>query len=180
MKTEKTVPVPKVDIDAPLAAQIEKSTEYEGGVTPKNRFLYVLGIFSFIGICLLVGATAYFYLTQFRGKGEEKRVKMVEEQGQIQEETKSFERSGITFEVLNGSGVAGAAKKVAEKIEDLGYKVLKTGNTEETSGNKLYLRADIADFSDEIISDLADFDISGVSGELTEGSASARVVLGTQ
>src|SRR3972149_3720829 len=98
-------PVPEVDINAPLKAPLEHSTEYEPGVTPKNKLLYILGIISFLGISLLAVSILVFYLTAFKGKAEEKKVAVVEQA--VQEEQEAFDRGKITFEVLNGSGVTG-------------------------------------------------------------------------
>jgi hypothetical protein len=91
-------------------------------------------------------------------------------------------RDDWSFEVLNGSGVAGAAKKAADKIEVLGYKVIDMGNAESSnsSGNKLYVTADMIDRGDLLIADLrADFNIASVSGEFKSSStASARLIIG--
>ena len=42
-------------------------------------------------------------------------------------------RSNWSLEILNGSGVTGAAKKIADKIQALGYPVVKTGNADKDS-----------------------------------------------
>jgi hypothetical protein len=47
-----------------------------------------------------------------------------------------------------------------------------------TKGNKLYLDVTVQEFSKQIIVDLAEFDISTVSGVLTDSSAAARLVIG--
>jgi hypothetical protein len=54
--------VPNIDINTPLKAPIKESTEYEMGVTPKNKTLYALGIFGFIGITFLVLIILFLYL----------------------------------------------------------------------------------------------------------------------
>jgi hypothetical protein len=54
--------VPNIDINTPLKAPIKESTEYEMGVTPKNKSLYVLGIIVFAGISLLVLIILFLYL----------------------------------------------------------------------------------------------------------------------
>lgn len=169
--------VPQVDINAPLKAPIEESTVYETAVTPKNRFLYILGLTGFVGISLLACSILIFYLTGFKGKAEYKGVIKVESKTSETQKS-SFDRASVTFEVLNGSGVVGAAKKTADRVQGLGYRVIGMGNAEATKGNKLYLKNSATEFSQQILSDLTDFNISTVSGELTEGSASARLILG--
>ena len=175
MKT--ILPVPKIDMNASLTVPMDKSTNYDTGVTPKNKYLYILGIFGFAGIILSTCVIFYFYLTGFKGKSEDKNV-VVLESAAIEEVLPIFNRSNITFEVLNGSGVAGAAGAAGIKIQDLGFKIIKTGNTQTTKGNKLYLNKNVQEFSNQIIADLPVFNISTVSGELTEGTVSARLILG--
>jgi hypothetical protein len=62
IEVKETNPVPQVDINSPLKAPIKESTEYETGVTPKNKTLYALGIFGFIGITFLVLIILFLYL----------------------------------------------------------------------------------------------------------------------
>jgi hypothetical protein len=181
---EKTIkvalPVPKMDINAPIKVPIGEpgeSTEYATGVTPKNRLLYVLGLVGFVVLSLLVCGILIFYVTGFRSISEQKVVKVVESQVEVSK-TPTFERGNITFEVLNGSGVPGAAKKAADSLQGLGYEVTGTGNTGQVAGNKLYLKTSVEGYLDNIITDLSGFEISTVSGELTEGTASARLVIG--
>ena len=49
-------------------------------------------------------------------------------------------RSEITIEVMNGSGVSGAAGKLATTLEELGYTIGEVGNAEETTGYELYVQ----------------------------------------
>lgn len=99
----------------------------------------------------------------------------------------SLVRSDWTFEVLNGSGVSGVAKKVAEELQKLGYLVLKTGNADKQTYAKteILVRKDYADggaFGTKInlvIADIKDvIKIASVAGELREGTASARIIIG--
>lgn len=55
-------PVPEIDINVPINAPIEESTGYETKVSPKNKFLYILGIIALLGIVLLTGIILVFYL----------------------------------------------------------------------------------------------------------------------
>ncbi len=96
-------------------------------------------------------------------------------------------RSDWSLEVLNGSGTSGLAKKVAAEILALGYPVVKTGNADKQTYAKteIFVRKDFADGGafgtkvDLIIADLKDvIKIASVAGELTEGTASARIVIG--
>jgi hypothetical protein len=91
----------------------------------------------------------------------------------------TLERKNITFEVLNASSTSGLAKKGAEKLEALGYKIGKTGNySGEVEENELYLSKDLMEKKDLILEDLkADFKISTVSGELKSATSSGRLIL---
>lgn len=92
-----------------------------------------------------------------------------------------FVRPDFSFEVLNGSGTSGLAKKFALKLQDLGYQVIKTGNADKQTYAKteILVRKDYTDKVDVIIADLKDaIKIASIAGELKEGTASARIILG--
>lgn len=169
--------VPHVDMEAPLTVLMDESTVYETGITPKNKFLYILGSFGFFAIIFLTGSALYFYLNNFKVKMEDKSL-VATENKIIQEEQIQLDKSSIYFEILNGSGVAGEARRIGNRIEEVGYKVVSTGNAARTNGNKLYLSKTAQEFSEQIIADLTEFDISTVSGVLTNSTASARLIIG--
>lgn len=95
--------------------------------------------------------------------------------------TPAFHKQDVTFEVLNGSGIAGAAAKAADKIIAAGYPVVSVGNADSATyaTSKLYLTGAMQSHADQIISDLSvGFGISSVSGILTDSTASARIIVG--
>ncbi len=90
-------------------------------------------------------------------------------------------RADFSFEVLNGSGTSGLAKKFALKIQDLGYQVVKTGNADKQTYVKteIFVKKDLMSKIDLVIADLKDaIKIASVAGELKEGTASARIIIG--
>lgn len=92
-----------------------------------------------------------------------------------------LDRSKWSFEVLNGSGVTGQAKKVADKMQALGYPVIKTGNADKDNYPKTQIlaKADLLSKIDLVIADLKDtIKIASAAGELREGTASARIIIG--
>lgn len=92
-------------------------------------------------------------------------------------------RSEWSFEVLNGSGVTGAAKKLAEELRKLGYEVLKTANADKETytQNQIYIKAELKDKVDLVIADLKDIiKIASVAGELKDSTASARIIIGKE
>lgn len=90
-------------------------------------------------------------------------------------------RADWSFEVLNGSGAAGLAKKIADKLKDLGYPVIKTGNADRDDYPKtaIFVKSSLKDKLDLVIADIKDvIKIASVAGELKEGTASARIIIG--
>ncbi|OGE27997.1 hypothetical protein A2867_03645 [Candidatus Daviesbacteria bacterium RIFCSPHIGHO2_01_FULL_40_11] len=90
-------------------------------------------------------------------------------------------RSDWSFEILNGSGVTGAAKKLADEMQALGYPVIKVGNADRDnySETQILIREDLSEKIDLVIADLKDtIKIASVAGQLKEGTASARIIIG--
>lgn len=95
-------------------------------------------------------------------------------------ESEQLERSEISLEILNGSGVAGLAAETMASFEDLGYEEVRVGNVEAAAGNELYVKAGYEDRVDVLLDDvLAELEIATISGELEDdGEIVARIVLG--
>jgi hypothetical protein len=89
--------------------------------------------------------------------------------------------STTTLEILNGSGVSGAAGKTATSLEKLGYKITKTGNA-SNSNYKLsvvYVNPNFTD-TDKLLQDLkTTFGSATISGTLKDSTASAQIIVGT-
>ncbi len=97
------------------------------------------------------------------------------------EAPKILERSQWSLEVLNGSGVTGLAKKVGDKLQGLGYPVVKTGNADKSNylTTQILVKKDLAEKVDLVIADLKDIiKIASYGGELKDSTASARIILG--
>lgn len=146
-----------------------------------NKGLLFLGI---IGILLTLGAVVGFYFLFIKSKPQQ----VLEVQPQFTN-TKSQEagsgeklnREEWTFEVLNGSGVAGAAKTVASKLEGSGYKVVKTGNADKADYGKttLFIATPLKDKESLVLGDIKEL-LGAVEsgGDLKDSTASARLVVG--
>lgn len=88
-------------------------------------------------------------------------------------------RGEMSLEVLNGSGVAGAAARVAGQFEELGYRILEIGNVETTEGNQVYVRASDKDRAARLLEDAKEkLGVGEVTGELKNSTATARIVIG--
>lgn len=93
----------------------------------------------------------------------------------------SLNRSEWSFELQNGSGATGLAKKVADKIKDLGYAVVKTGNADKSNypTTQVLVKKGLEEKLDLVIADLKDVvKIASYGGELKDSTASARIILG--
>lgn len=90
-------------------------------------------------------------------------------------------RSDWSFEVLNGSGITGAAKEVADQLKALGYPVIKTANADKDDYaiSEIFVKEDLLEKLDPVIVDLKDvIKFASSAGELKEGTASARIIIG--
>jgi hypothetical protein len=102
--------------------------------------------------------------------------------------TPAFLRSSITFEVLNGSGAAGAALKGATKLTDAGYTVVSTGNAKKQASTQLFITSSLSPTAvSELLGDMQSlFSISSSSGDLLDSkgisrsTASALLILGVK
>lgn len=157
--------------------------ESEPKIERQNKKLFFLGFGVFIAtvICTLIFGLLFMQLN-----GSEKQKAPVES---IQQEPTpsptptTIDRESWTFEVLNGSGVAGAAAKASEKLEKLGYKVTNTGNAEEeVTITEIYISKDKSEEESKLLIDdlKSDFGELTVTGELTDSTASVRIILGKE
>lgn len=136
-------------------------------------FLFLFGISGWV----------YHLTDRFREKTDEETTTETTTETETAEEAEEtlelLTREVITLEILNGSGVAGAAAETADIFEELGYEILEIGNADETIGNQLYVNPEVADLIAVLLEDVeGELDIASVSGELEDSSASARIILG--
>lgn len=92
-----------------------------------------------------------------------------------------FIKGDWSFEILNGSGVSGQAKKLADKIKELGYTVIKTGNADKQTYEKteLLVKSGLEEKIDAVIADIKDVvKVASVSGEVKDSTASAQIIIG--
>ncbi len=90
-------------------------------------------------------------------------------------------RSEWSFEVLNGTTTSSQAKKLADKLIALGYPVVKVGNADKRTYEitEILVKADLKDKLNLVVADIKDtVKIASMAGELQEGTASARIIIG--
>jgi hypothetical protein len=91
-------------------------------------------------------------------------------------------RTDIYLDVLNGSGVAGAAGRTADQLRALGYQITEIGNAakQNYTETEIYTTDNFA-YDSLLINDLIDaFDTATISGLLEDSSstASAQIIVG--
>lgn len=94
---------------------------------------------------------------------------------------KELDRSQWSFEVLNGSGTTGLAKKIADQLKDLGYLVVKIANAgrDDYPQSQILVENSRLDDVDLVVADLKDIiKIASFGGELKDSTASARIIIG--
>jgi len=172
--------VPQIDKDSSL--EIERFKQPVLEETPlqekHGRVLFVLG--TLFGILLLsaVAALGYFYFTL-------KSASPVTAPSPIAQITAAptptvISNADITFEVLNGSGIAGQAAKYGQQLTTLGYKVATMGNAATPStGLTVQIAASLANQKDSLLAALQKaFPAASYSGILTDSSSLVRLTIG--
>lgn len=170
--------------ETPAMSESASVDENEPKIERNNKKLFFLGFGVFIATIIFTLIFGLLFL-QLNGSGKQKAP---DENETKQEPSPSptpitIDRGSWTIEVLNGSGVAGAAAKAAEKLEKLGYKVTKTGNAEdEVTITELYVSKVKSDSETKLLIDdlKSDFGDLTVTGELSDSTASVRIILGKQ
>lgn len=95
----------------------------------------------------------------------------------------AIDRSEWTLEVLNGSGITGAAGKTAEKLTSLGYTVVKIGNADNNDyeETQLLVTKSMLPNGNLLLEDIKKIiHVATISGELKNSTASARLILGNE
>ena len=97
--------------------------------------------------------------------------------------TSGLERSNLKVAVLNGSGVAGAATKMSNKLKDLGYDVVSSGNADnfEYAKTEIQVKTTKKSYLSMLESDLEDdYKIGSATSDYTGSEADAVVIVGKE
>ncbi len=95
-----------------------------------GRKLFLLGSFVFVGTVLITSIVG-FSLMKFTSQAPSNQAKNSQPSSTpVPTEVPQIHKEEWDFEVLNGSGVPGAAAKAADKIKALGYTVTNVGNAQ--------------------------------------------------
>jgi len=177
--------VPQVAEEQGLSKQTlttleERPIEEEVPLEKTNKKLFVIGLIAFLVIFAATGWILYL-TARFQAKVNEVEDQGAEEVSQLTPTPTpaGLAREEISLEILNASGVSGMAATTAKTFEDLGYKVVKTGNSERVSANLLYVGENLRDKLSVLLADVEkELKISSISGEFKDSTASARIILG--
>jgi hypothetical protein len=161
---------------------IQQSEEYLMKSQKKTPRFFV---FLFI-ICLTAGAVYYVIsrdvsLHDTTASAVDKQPKLSPSQVPTATVTPLIDKSQIRIEVLNGSGVKGKAKEIADLLTQNGYTIVRTGNAETFSYQGVTLKVAVLD--NEIVSllkkDLENiYSIASVSADDALGENEVRIIVG--
>ena len=175
--------VPTVDPDASLKIEEEETDEEEAPMEKSNKKLFVIGA-TVAGLIAL--AAVGFFLSQRKNISSSQSpipTPLVATPSSTPTPKPDFNRAEWSLEVLNGTEVSGAAKKLADKLTALGYPVVKSGNADKQTyeTTQLLIKKELQSKVDLVIADLKDVvKIASVDGQLKDSTASARIILGKE
>lgn len=165
---------PVADIESALLQDAEEPV-----LKKKNVVLYRVGIV-FTG--LVITASLVLLIVSITMSKNSMPVAVKVESTPTPQSTPAFNPETISIEVLNGSGVPGAAAKGAATLKTKGYTVAGTGNTKKTPESGVFISKSLSQESRvSLFADLASvFGISSSSGDLIDASVSARLIIGVK
>ena len=165
--------IPQVDKNAPLAIEQVANEDPVPALEKRNRIWFVLGTIILVFVISAVGIIVWTKSTA-QNQLNDVVVAVVEEPTSIP--TPVLSQADLKLEIWNGSGVPGAAAKKAAQLEKSGFVVISLGNAPQQSvGNQLFVRNEYTSLAESLFLQLG---VDSVTGELTTGTAAARLILG--
>lgn len=179
-------PEPASDATPPEAVDLEQMLEdsemEEVPLEKTNKALFALG--TIIALGLIAGSIAIFFIYLSHPKQVTRQETIpIEEATPSATPVPATNKSDITIEVLNGSGVAGTAGKAAAKLATLGYTIGATGNAEKRySKSEIWIAPSVKDdgVAMLLVDSEKEFSITSTSGVLEDSTFSARLIIGKQ
>lgn len=181
---------------ASLALSMEESAfprAYEMHTNRRPKALLLLVVF------LVILAVLIFFGTRFLGTGSEESegetsTTVSSEASPTPQETvledtptptpnvdEELDKTSLSIQVLNGSGVSGAAGELASVLEDAGYTDVTTGNADEFDheGISISVTSTKENFLKLLETDLEDsYTIGNTDTDLTSSSYDAVIIIG--
>lgn len=147
----------------------------EPALTKKNLWMYRVGILATLSIAIASALIYVSFITQ-------SKTAIVATPTPVLTPTPAeipVQKSAITIEVLNGSGISGKAQKTADDLEAKGYTIVSTGNAKKIPVSTVQFSQQVSKRAiDLLLSELREYSISSVSSEPLASSVSARIILG--
>lgn len=184
---EETKPVESTDAKAVVdkeVSEVEEVEESDEVEKPKlGKLLWII-----IPTTLLVGALAGGIITYFSGvsnidTGDESTpvatVSPDENEAPTPEPESSLKREDLKIQVLNGSGVSGAAGKGQSLLQDLGYVEVAVGNASSSdfTTTEISIKEEKSEYLDMLVEDLSDgYSVDEDTATLSETSTYDVVV----
>jgi hypothetical protein len=141
------IAVPKVDMNEPLPELNEPQIDL---VMVKAAKDWHYGIVLFAVMVLIVGAVAVSYSSMKVINEEMPKQVPIASSEPVATFNKTVETKPV-FIILNGSGVTGAAAKLADNLKTLGYDVAETGNAPVQTGTTVELTSELESQKDQIM-----------------------------
>lgn len=189
LPAETTVPVaqvsenvPEVALNASLQIDAQEEVREEPPLERSNKRLFIIGTVVTLLVVICTGVVGFYLLQQNSQLSKADTKTTTAEATPTTTPKLTLDRSRWTFEILNGTSKAGVAGVLAEKLRGMGYVILKTGNADskDYDTTKIFISPDKASGDAELmLQDVkAEVGVSSSSGGLTQGSASARIIIG--
>lgn len=121
--------VPQVDLNTPLPVDQEVVVD---SVMIKARKEWIAGIVLFALFLMSVSTVGYFYHNQTNRQSENSESQITQTVREPERSLAPVSSVKPVIVVWNGSGVAGAAGKMAEKLKEAGYQMGETRNAPKT------------------------------------------------
>lgn len=152
-------------------------------IEKRGKKFFLLGIIILIVIFTLTGAVVLIKIKNTSQGNFTQEIKITTKDTTDISDSKTDQiiKSDWTFEVLNGSGTSGAAKKMADQLIGLGYTVIKTGNADQNNYpiTMLYVAQNMTEKQDLLLEDLKiTLNIATIAGTFTDSTSSARIIVG--
>lgn len=143
-----------------------------------NSKLFFLGGFVFL-LTVVIATLIGFVILNYSKPDQKAKQEVIEEVQPTPTPTPLLvKKEDWTFEILNGSGVKGAAADAQEKIEALGYTVESIGNADENVGEtEVYLKEGVNKNEAEIVlKDLED-DFGKLTIEDSDSDSDSEILI---
>jgi hypothetical protein len=169
--------IPEIDTDASL--KIEEATTQTENLPEQEKHGLLLFVLGSIATLIIISGTVIFSVLYLRSS-KTAVVPVSTAPTPTETPTPVIPNSGISFEVLNGSGVSGAAAKAGKQLETLGFKINSLGNAPDPrEGITVYLAESLVPQKDSLMASIQkEFPTVAYAGVLTGSDSLARLVIG--